>query len=625
MIREKYIAVFVTFLTSVALSLSAQAQKLDSILLERLGDSLHLNYLFDDADSAYNKALAMYKDSLSQDSLQLINLENKILNTTNAQNLLNFVSKPVVVSKQRFSIDEFFLFYPLPDQSWRPVPNQLDSIGKNPMITAMYFPADAEKVFYSAEDASHARNIYMTEFQDSLWSAPALINEHLTSSANEIYPMLSPDGKSLFFASSGLYGVGAYDLYVSKWNEDAKDWGTPENMGFPYSSPADDFMFMNTAYGKYSIFASNRECSKDSVYLYVLEYDSMPVRSSLTAKEAKELSLLKPVEDASRMDNASAASNSLNESDDIKNYMAKMGQVRALRDTIDVYSKSIDDRRNQFAASDNADERTKLTAEILKMEATLPVLQDSLVKMSAQVQAIEMDFLFKGVVIDPSKLAKEADKEVVGAATNYTFVKQTMGAALDIKVAEPEVLFDYSFQILDEAQMAENQTLPQGLVYQIQILSQSREATLKQLKGLSPVFLSHPSSAKYIYRVGLFKTYADVLSNLNKVKRLGFRSAFITAFDSGKSITVANARTLEKKRAERKWQVVLPLSESMTANEGQGVLTALTEKDIAKINKDGSVVFVVTSFNNKEEADKFCELAKAGGFKEATSEVIATE
>ena len=79
--------------------------------------------------------------------------------------------------------------------------------------------------------------------------------------------------------------MGGYDLYSSKWNEDTKDWDVPVNMGFPYSSPFDDFLFINTPDGKYSIFASNRGCPSDSVDVYVVEYDGMPVRKAVTERE----------------------------------------------------------------------------------------------------------------------------------------------------------------------------------------------------------------------------------------------------------------------------------------------------------------------------------------------------
>lgn len=155
-------------------------------------------------------------------------------------------------------------------------------------MRATFVPEGSEQIYWSAKDHEGIRNIYRTEHQDSLWSVPELINEQVTSSSDEIYPMLSPDGKQLFFASRGLYGMGGYDLYVSDWDENLKDWGIPVNMGFPYSSPYDDFLFINTADGKYSMFASNRACQADSVDIYVLEFDSMPVRKAIDSPEELE-------------------------------------------------------------------------------------------------------------------------------------------------------------------------------------------------------------------------------------------------------------------------------------------------------------------------------------------------
>lgn len=611
--KRQLILIFTIFLSTNALFAQKSQILSDTARMEKLADSLHLEYRFADADSLYTRLASHLKDS----SYIMGPLEDKRMRTANAQSLLGFVSTPDVIAKQKFSIKDFFLFYPLPDKTWRPVPNKLDSLSSEPLITGMYAPADAERIYYSAEDLSHARNIYMTEYQDSLWSVPALLTEEITSSSNEIYPMLSNGGRSLYFASNGLYGVGGYDLFVSHWNDELGEWGAPENLGFPYSSPYDDFLYINTSDGKYSIFASNRECSRDSVYVYVIEYDSMPVRSAMTSAQAKETALLEPTGDHAKMDHSSAASSKIDDSSEIREYIRMMEQVRALRDTIDTYNAVMDKLRNEYAVSSDADERAALTGSILRREAMLPRLQDSLKKVTGEVQKIEMEFLFKGVVIDPAALAKEADKEVVGAKLNYAFVKQTMGKKLDIKLAEPEKKFDYSFQILDVAQMAENQELPEGLVYQIQILSQTREASLKHLKGLSPVFLARPSSSRYVYKVGLFHTYADVLSHLNSVKRLGFKSAFIVAFDNGKSINVAKAKQLEKERADQEWQVTLTPGPEFSAEEAQGIVKTLTDNEVTRLNMAGQVVFVVSGFKKQADADSFASLAKAGGFSEA--------
>ena len=121
-----------------------------------------------------------------------------------------------------------------------------------------------------------------------------------------------------------------------------------------------------------------------------------------------------------------------------------------------------------------------------------------------------------------------------------------MGESLEMKVQKPKSNFDYSFMVLPEGRFAEDNTLPEGLVYQIQLFSASRPATVAKLRGLSPVFSRNTSAGAIVYSVGVFRTYTDVLSKLNAVKKAGFRSAFIVAFNNGEQVTIAKAKQLEK-------------------------------------------------------------------------------
>ena len=289
-----------TLLMSVSVLVGAQepdrSLRLKS-LMEK-GDSLRIAYRFDESLNAYEAALELAGSELyaSEDSLLRFDIQDKVLMSENGRSMMGFVDIPNVVARRRFSIDEFFLYYPLQDSSWRCVPNQLDSSADHRFARASYIRSQDRTIYWSATDNEGIRNIYTSSLRDTLWTLPSLLNEQMTSASDEIYPMLSPDGKSLFFSSAGLYGVGGYDIYVSRWNEDSNDWDAPVNMGFPYSSPADDFLYMDTEDGRYSIFASNRECSEDSVYVYVLEFDNVSVRRSvMDPEELMEIARLEPV------------------------------------------------------------------------------------------------------------------------------------------------------------------------------------------------------------------------------------------------------------------------------------------------------------------------------------------
>lgn len=589
-------------------TVQVQVRRLTPAELVLKADSLRLKYGFKESVDFYKMAI-----NSSADSLQKSRIEEKLILGQNGLSMMDYCSQPVVVSKQKFSLKEFFLFYPLKDRSWRPLPNALDSDKGSSIVRATFMPDSTKTIYYSAKDEDGIRNIYLTHYKDSLWTSPELLNEDVTSSGDEIYPMMSRDGKSIYFASSGLYGMGGYDLYVTTWNKETKDWNIPVNMGFPYSSPYDDFLFINTDDGKYSIFASNRECSKDSVYLYVLEYDSMPVRKAVSDEtELRNLVSLTPVNEPQRLDNDSVATPDITDNADTKLYMSKMNEVKALRDSISVLTNSTSKDRAALLDAAGAD-KDRLTQSIMSKETALASKQLDLDKAVKALQQIEMTFLAKGVVIDPSKVSAEADKEVVGASTGYTFSKKTMGSPLSMKFQKSEPTFDYAFKILPVGKFAESSSMPSGLVYQIKIFTIPSHATVKQIKGLSPVFEKLGPSLRYTYYAGLFKSYKDVLSNLNKVKRIGFRSASIVAFMDGKEISVQQARVSEAKNVTNYFLKIYP-------NDGQNlpeiavtVVRQQSSKDVARVVEGGVVTYVVGPFDNEVEIKPIVSALKAVG------------
>ena len=601
--------------------LQARTDLPDSLIVQ--GELLHAQYDFDAALDAYEQALEILESR--DDSLEVLLLKDKMLLSENGRNMSGFAYSTYVVAKHRFSLDDFYLYYPLQDRSWRVAPNQLDSSAIG-LSKAVYAPDEVMKIYFSAEDEDNIRNIYITEYQDTVWTRPALLNEHLVSPANEIYPMLSSDGRTLYFASEGLYGVGGYDIYMSEWSDQDNDWSVPVNMGFPYSSPADDFLLINTDDDRYTLFASNRECSTDSVWVYVLEYDNMPVRRALDEpQQLRDLSVLDPSFD-SLMPEEKEISADIPENVDTRKYMDKMSEVRALRDSLSNYNSLLENERNSFALSNDYAERTRLTDIILRRESRIPQLQDSLDRAVAHLQKIEMEFLFSGVVIDPDKMMEEADHEVVGDATAYTFTKMNLGDPLELRMMEPEKKFDYSFKILDKGQFAEDNTIPDGIVYQIQIFSAINKASEKSLKGLSPVFERRNSGGRYVYRVGLFNSYNDVLSKLNTVKKVGFRTAFIVAYIDGKEVTVSKARSSESKavKEQKFYQVTVVPSGELDSELSEGIRQQADGKDIARSEtEDGKAAYIIGPFGDKGKADSLASFIKAMGVADVTvSEIL---
>ena len=618
-VRRSLYIIYVLIFTLVG-NAYAQNRQVDSLV--QRGDSLHRLYRFSEAGHCFSQAAGLLGDSHA-DSLTKEMIESRMLLSENGQIMSEYAYVPKVISRKMFSREDFFLHYPLEAEAWREVPNQLDSISDG-LSHAVYVPEGAETIYFSARDEEGARNIYRTSLEDTLWTLPVMLGESLTSVADEVYPLLSADGKSLYFSSSGLHGVGGFDIYVSSWDDEAKGWSEPVNMGFPYSSPYDDFLYLDAPEEGHSFFASNRDCPADSIWVYVLEFDNIPVRHSVAdSQELLEISGLEP-ETGDKSD--SEPEEELPENMD--RYMSKMAQVRSLRDSISFYTTSLEEERNQFALSNDDAERMRLTGVIRSREARLPQLQDSYRKEMAELQEIEMEFLFSGVVFDPDKIMADASGKQ-DDLPEYEYVSNSFGPVLELKMKKPEKKgFDYSFMILDKGRFAEDNTIPPGIIYQIQIFGGGGKAGVHNLRGLSPVFEVRSPSGRYTYRVGLFRTYNDVLSKLNKVKKLGFKSAFIVAYEDGNQISVATAKNREasmQKQVTRLYEVrIIPEDGELDDALTSGIRQQAGGKDIARVeSEDGTLVFVVGPFAEKEKADELVAFVKAMGVEDVSfNEII---
>lgn len=261
-------------LAFVLLSTFGASAQVDDIV--RRGDSLYRAYDFDNALVTFNQALEMVRSSSAVNQSVLNSVSERVQLAENGVSMSQFVRAPKVLGRKKFSKEDYFLYFSLEDNSWRRLPTILDADDGDEFVRALYAPDWDDVLYFSTDDGTGTRSIYMTENQEGIWSVPRKVDAVSSAGSNEIYPMVSPDGRTLYFSSDAPGGLGGYDLYFSRWDDLQETWSMPQNMGIPFSSPDDDFLFIDSQDEKYSMFASTRDCPEDSVWVYALEYDRDP-------------------------------------------------------------------------------------------------------------------------------------------------------------------------------------------------------------------------------------------------------------------------------------------------------------------------------------------------------------
>jgi Tol biopolymer transport system component len=116
--------------------------------------------------------------------------------------------------------------------------------------------------------ASHA-DIYRSRLVDNQWQPGEPMTE-LNSGSDDIGPVITDDGRQLYFSSNRPGGHGGFDIYVA--DRAGAGWGKPRNLGPTVNSAADEHDPAPSPDGLSLYFASNRPAQFD---LYVSRRNSL--------------------------------------------------------------------------------------------------------------------------------------------------------------------------------------------------------------------------------------------------------------------------------------------------------------------------------------------------------------
>jgi len=129
-----------------------------------------------------------------------------------------------------------------------------------------YYPTLTDKgdlYFCSRRDGGKGgHDIYRARYVDGRFERPENLGAPINTEAWEFDPFIAPDESYLIFSSSRPGGLGKWDLCVSFRAKDGS-WSAPRSMGDAINSPANDFSPMVSPDGKYLFFASDRAGSND--------------------------------------------------------------------------------------------------------------------------------------------------------------------------------------------------------------------------------------------------------------------------------------------------------------------------------------------------------------------------
>jgi outer membrane protein OmpA-like peptidoglycan-associated protein len=134
-----------------------------------------------------------------------------------------------------------------------PEPINSDSYERNISISA-----DGAEVYFSSDRAGGMGgfDIYRSVLNEkNEWNQPENLGSVVNTSEDEIAPFIHPDKKTLYFSSKSHFNMGGFDIFHT-YNKNGV-WEYPKNMGYPINTVKDDIYFVLSANGKNGYFSSD--------------------------------------------------------------------------------------------------------------------------------------------------------------------------------------------------------------------------------------------------------------------------------------------------------------------------------------------------------------------------------
>lgn len=141
--------------------------------------------------------------------------------------------------------------------------------------------ADEKILFFSSNRPGGygGNDIYMTKkLPDGAWGVPVNVGPIINTEYDEDAPFIHPDGRTLYFSSRGHQTMGGFDIFKSVLQEEDM-WSLPENIGYPINTVGDDIYFVLSADGKRGYYASDKEggIGEKDIYVIHMPEENVPL------------------------------------------------------------------------------------------------------------------------------------------------------------------------------------------------------------------------------------------------------------------------------------------------------------------------------------------------------------
>jgi outer membrane protein OmpA-like peptidoglycan-associated protein len=136
--------------------------------------------------------------------------------------------------------------------------------------------ADGKTLFFSSNRPGGVGGKdlwYSVQNGKNQWSLPVNMGKTVNTEGDEMSPFIHFDGRTLYFSSDGRTGMGGFDIYITRMNDDSI-WSEPQNLGYPINTVNDEMGLVIESGGQKAYYSSIRDKANGKDIFYFNLYES---------------------------------------------------------------------------------------------------------------------------------------------------------------------------------------------------------------------------------------------------------------------------------------------------------------------------------------------------------------
>jgi tetratricopeptide (TPR) repeat protein len=228
-----------------------------------LADSYFNSYRFSEAIDFFNS----YANSSTVNQVFLKDVHDKLRRARIAARLMNRVEEIEIIDSTVVERHEFLKYYKTSKETGQFSLKTVKSPDKGTVELLTFITQRGDRKIFS-DFVSNRTNLYSANKLLDGWSKPEYLSDNVNSAADENYPFLMLDGLTLYFASNNENSIGGYDIFITRFTPNTNDYLNPENIGMPFNSFYNDYMYVIDESSGVGWFVTDRYQTDDKVTIY---------------------------------------------------------------------------------------------------------------------------------------------------------------------------------------------------------------------------------------------------------------------------------------------------------------------------------------------------------------------